>query len=948
MKKKDLYKIVKEELNNVLEEQTTLDLTRRKVRELLQRLKIDPFKLKNLLSRVGIKDEKELANLDINKIIDILRQGDNILPGVLQTAYAPLILMGTDCQEYTVNDAFLCGGSNNPGATGPGSNGTTIGNMSVFMGIGNPTETVSNADTGGCLSPPPGTTAVTLALYAQFLENIDWTDAAYVQDTMLAGFYEVGDTELDGCYGCTNPAAIAPDPSDAYISTYPGFEGDTVYNTGGSGYDPNNVPEIDDGSCVFFGCVDNSLYLSDPSDPTSTVEDPTTGQPYPNVSNHNNQASGGNPYEISACELIYIEPEEVLGCTNSLADNYDPAATEDDGSCEFIGCTDDGNQDQDWWTGDNDAGINYADQFNLATYPGIQASNYDPDANVEGGECEYDQDGDEVLDWDETEGCTDDEANNYNANATEDDGSCNFDEDDDGVNDDQEIDGCTQFPTPGIPTNAAGYEALNFNPDATEDDGTCEYPVVTNIEGCTDPDFYEYDGPFMESSPDGTIVYEVEDDGSCASLMIPGCTDDNYFGAATIAPDAASIAQGILDDYNAVAGTNLTLATNTTIVDANQLQPGDAFYNDYYNADQNYYCGAEIVYGCMDDSAGPNPDINGSGNYLALNYNPLANSPQVSATDISDPCQYDNEIYGCIDPDACNYNENATSQATSANPATGNDVNQGICEYPAPHPTQSEPCAKCQPAFDGSVVVDGTGQTYIADTDGDGVCDDDEVVGCTDPSAINYNPNATDSDNSLCQYDPPPNKCHDITARVCNVPQRRGQKKMSYAPISLGCVTINGQAINTDSPATSQFIYPLPSQGVDASGNPVSLIKQKDNMAIWQVISYQDTALEDSYQVTDLPFGNCKGPVLYDPDDSDIKIPDFKEPFLPPININPLSTDQGTTTGIDSVSPDIPVRGRREISESKKIRKALRNEYMSSKEKKLKNIIKEALKNYKK
>ena len=37
------------------------------------------------------------------------------------------------------------------------------------------------------------------------------------------------------------------------------------------------------------------------------------------------------------------------------------------------------------------------------------------------------------------------------------------------------------------------------------------------------------------------------------------------------------------------------------------------------------------------------------------------------------------------------------------------------------------------------------------DTDADGICDQDEVAGCTDPSADNYNPEATDDDGS-CQY----------------------------------------------------------------------------------------------------------------------------------------------------------------------------------------------------
>ena len=38
------------------------------------------------------------------------------------------------------------------------------------------------------------------------------------------------------------------------------------------------------------------------------------------------------------------------------------------------------------------------------------------------------------------------------------------------------------------------------------------------------------------------------------------------------------------------------------------------------------------------------------------------------------------------------------------------------------------------------------------DTDADGVCDVDEVIGCTDIDADNYDPLSTESDNTLCVY----------------------------------------------------------------------------------------------------------------------------------------------------------------------------------------------------
>ena len=39
------------------------------------------------------------------------------------------------------------------------------------------------------------------------------------------------------------------------------------------------------------------------------------------------------------------------------------------------------------------------------------------------------------------------------------------------------------------------------------------------------------------------------------------------------------------------------------------------------------------------------------------------------------------------------------------------------------------------------------------DADNDGVCDADEVAGCTDPAACNYDSDpTTDTDNTLCTF----------------------------------------------------------------------------------------------------------------------------------------------------------------------------------------------------
>ena len=103
---------------------------------------------------------------------------------------------------------------------------------------------------------------------------------------------------------------------------------------------------------------------------------------------------------------------EVPGCMISVACNYDPLATIDDGSCDFISCLALG-----------------------CTNP--LACNYDPLAEYEDGSCNYqtppydcdgicinDADGDGVCDELEVFGCTDPNASNYDPDATEDNGLC--------------------------------------------------------------------------------------------------------------------------------------------------------------------------------------------------------------------------------------------------------------------------------------------------------------------------------------------------------------------------------------------------------------------------------------------------------------------------------------------------------------------------------------------
>ena len=388
--------------------------------------------------------------------------------------------------------------------------------------------------------------------------------------------------------------------------------------------------------------------------------------------------------------------------------------------------------------------------------------------------------------------------------------------------------------SPCIYPGCTDDQANNYQPDATEDNGSCEYNL-----GCTQNWAEEFDGE------------DFQENGSCETYLIGGCTDSNYVAYY----NQPSAVQDQIDIFNQLTSVGqainqyeiqYNIDVEYEIVDADLLPSS----NPYSNADGNFYCGEDIggdcVFGCMDDTFDT--------------FNALATCPATIQNPGTGLCSNDEAIYGCTDEAACNYNEDATDNVSEENPATGNQTNEGVCEYP-----DDSGCQSCSiEALTGLPFIDGTGQVITSpDTDGDGICDANEIEGCTDPNAINYNPAATEDDGS-CERNPDPieRKCKDITAVVCNAPQRKGQGKVGYAPISLGCVTIDGQTVNMDFPATSQFKYPLPSNILDPTGNPVSPIKK--TMGIWQVTSAVNS--NNAFEITDLPFGNCKGPVtILDP-----------------------------------------------------------------------------------
>ncbi|MGB1347834.1 MAG: T9SS type A sorting domain-containing protein [Flavobacteriales bacterium] len=420
------------------------------------------------------------------------------------------------------------------------------------------------------------------------------------------------------CVGCLDPEADNYDATATIEGTcdYLGCMSFTACN-----YDPN--ANVNDGSCEFLSCVGclNSLacnYDEDATQPGSCIF-PATG--------FNCDGTCVDTDMDGVCEV-----DEILGCTDESALNYNPDATEDAGNCVLPvgGCTDpsacnydaaantnDGSCDYESCFGClNDLACNYdenaiyadASQCDFESCYGCteaMACNYDDTATFDDGSCEFLS----------CAGCTDAEACNYDADATLDDGSCDL----------VSCYGCTD-----ASLNAGGgFSACNYDPTATFDDGSCEYPA---------------DYPNNSFDCDGNCILDVDGDGVCDLI---GCTDAEACNYSAIALEDNGMCE---------------------------------YAADYYDCDGV----------CLSD-------IDGDGVCDEL------------------------EIVGCQDNMACNYNEAATDSDDS-------------CVF------ADDACEVCE----GDAVV-------LNDADGDGVCDADEVAGCQDELACNYNEAATDEDGS-CEY----------------------------------------------------------------------------------------------------------------------------------------------------------------------------------------------------
>jgi hypothetical protein len=388
----------------------------------------------------------------------------------------------------------------------------------------------------------------------------------------------------------------------------------------------------------------------------------------------------------------------IPGCLSPQACNYNPAATEDDGSCLFVGlpCDDGDPATVDFVASD----CTCQGEISGCTNP--DACNYNPIATLDdfscvgaGGAC---NDGNEntVDDYYTNDcvcvglllGCIDVAACNYNPAASAEDGSCFYvgdicDDNDLGTDNDLVGNDCVCAGEPnGQVPGCTAVEACNYNEIATIDDGSCILPG----EPCDDGN------PL-------TAFDQLGVDCVCTGMLM-GCTDlnaCNYLEGAVVDDGSCYFPGDLCDDGNAET------------------------QNDSWSVD--CVCSGEIV-GCTAMSA--------------CNYNPAATVGDFSCVFMGDLCddgvpETINDVYGfdclcmgevvfvpgCTEPNACNYDMSATTD-------------DGSC------------------FFIGDACDDGLTETSGDMIDADCMCVGEVVMtmGCTNPDACNYDASAGADDGS--------------------------------------------------------------------------------------------------------------------------------------------------------------------------------------------------------
>ncbi len=591
-----------------------------------------------------------------------------------------------------------------------------------------------------------------------FLPSVTWDGTAALTATgqvsllVPTGGFEISNLQAINGSWAANSTVVAPEEN-------PGFD---YISVGLTSLGTSDIPYVSGQEVTVFtfenaGVCTGPITLMETNDPFASPNSLSinVGNQLTTLGSGNMNAWSGNSSESSAnCGGAVVV--EILGCTEAEACNFNPAATQNDDSCDFglagcpqpctaiMGCTDatasnyNANANCDDGTCSFVSGCTFAD-----------ACNFNPNATIDDESCDFGNTScpdpcNVVL------GCTDLTACNYNASATCDDftcftpiegctdpAACNYLADADCAIDD----GSCEYGETGCenPCNAilgcTNPEALNYNAEANCDDDSCEF-APDEIPGCVDPSACNYNP--NTNIDDGTCEYG---NTACANPcdFTAGCTDPeaiNFNANANcengsceypIEIEACGIDLNVEDNTCGLCNGSITVAVDQGLIDGTNQW---AFY---------LFAGEGAQGNPLESNESLTPPINFSDlcqGVYSVNIMGIAGDVVGCVQDFSfiilgDGCP--SEVFGCTDPAACNFDSSAT-------------IDNEECFYGV------EACPDPCNVLMG--CTDPTALNFNAEaTCNNGTCEfaPDPILGCTDETACNYNPAANQEDES-CSY----------------------------------------------------------------------------------------------------------------------------------------------------------------------------------------------------
>lgn len=473
------------------------------------------------------------------------------------------------------------------------------------------------------------------------------------------------------------------------------------------------------------------------------------------------------------------------GCTNPASSNYNPNATYDDGSCLYEGCTDPNALNYDATANTDDGSCTYCSGVGSTTaqmYVCTFASGYQVNIDI------LDSNGNVVFN---ASNLGDNQifyfdvcllaGECYTVNMTNAAGAQGWNNGYFWINTNntqvinQSLDWnltteSTFFSIDGTCTAVSGCtdpEASNFNPAANSDDGTCVYPVVCDSGTLVTINMFTAafasECSFVIVDAQSNLIYSSSSFTTSGNFYDYVCLEDGCYTIIMTDSFGDGWNGGYLNIYVGQTGTQYTIVSGSSgvgilAINAEGCQPNvsSGCTNpgaDNYDPTAIYDDGSCQFTGCTDATA--------------INYDPSATADDGSCEYCNGPGSATSQLYICtygngeqvelqIADDQGNIIYYASNLGSGSITYASICLQPGVC-YTATMINNTGPFGWYGGYFwinSGNVQIVNTqplptDQTATIQFSIDGTCG--PVWGCTDPSAMNYNPEATANDGT-CQY----------------------------------------------------------------------------------------------------------------------------------------------------------------------------------------------------